>query len=86
MASTALADRQATAQEVRQHSRAIRRLVDKFGLSDARLRADGTVVVHSDEPGYRSILRLSAAATDVVGVYVHVIADDVVSADAIAGL
>jgi hypothetical protein len=86
MASTALADRQATAREVCEHARAIRKLVDKFGLSNARLRADGTVVVHSDEPGYRSILRLSAAATDVVGTYVHVISDDAVNASAIATL
>ena len=47
---------------------------------------DGTVVVHSDEPGYRSILRLSAAATEVVGTYVHVISDDTVDASAIASL
>jgi hypothetical protein len=86
MASTALADRQATAQEVREHARAIRKLVDKFSLSNARLRGDGTVVVHSDEPGYRSVLRLSAAATDVVGTYVHVISDDAVNASAIATL
>ena len=37
MASTALADRHATAQEVREHARAIRKLVDRFGLSNARL-------------------------------------------------
>jgi hypothetical protein len=53
MASTALADRHATAQEVREHARAIRKLVDRFGLSNARLRPDGTVVDHSDEAGYR---------------------------------
>jgi hypothetical protein len=86
MASTALADRHATAQEVREHARAIRKLVDRFGLSNARLRPDGTVVDHSDEAGYRSILRLSAAATEVVGTYVHVISDDTVDACAIASL
>ena len=86
MGSTALADRQATAQEVRKHVRAIRKLVHQFGLSNARLRSDGTIVVHTDEPGYRSILRLSSAATDVVGTYVHVIADDAADRDAIAAL
>lgn len=61
-------------------------LVRNFSLSNARLRSDGAVIVHTDEPGYRSILRLSAAATDVVGVYVHVIADDTIDPDALAAL
>lgn len=34
-----------------------------------------------DEPGYRSVLRLSTAASEIVGVYVHVITDDDVEAE-----
>jgi len=44
-------------------------------------RADGTVVVHSDEPGYRAVTRLSSALSELVGTYVHVITDDVPGAD-----
>ncbi len=35
------------------------------------------MVVHSEEAGYRSVTRLSAAASELVGAYVHVITDDV---------
>ncbi|MDA8392163.1 MAG: hypothetical protein M0Z87_05050 [Actinomycetota bacterium] len=46
-------------------------------MSDVRLRNDGTVVVHSTERGYRAVTRLSAAVSEIVGHYVHVITDDV---------
>ncbi len=49
----------------------------RLALTDVRVRSDGTVVVHSDEPGYRSVLRLSESASELVGTYVHVITDDV---------
>lgn len=45
-----------------------------------RLRSDGTLVVHSSGPGYRSVTRLAAAASDIVGTHVHVITDDVPAA------
>lgn len=67
----------ATAAEVGAHGRALRETAIHLGLSDVRLRDDGTVVVHSSEPGYRAVTRLSAAASEVVGRYVHVITDDV---------
>lgn len=38
---------------------------------------DGTLAVASDEPGYRLMFEFAAAASDAVGVYVHVITDDV---------
>lgn len=83
MASTALADHQATAEEVRTHADEIRDLTIGLDLKAPRLRDDGTVVVRSDEPGYRSVLRLSAAASEIVGAYVHVIADDACDDDAL---
>jgi len=72
-----VADRKATRKEVTAHREAIRDLARDLGLVDARLRSDGTVVVHSNESGYRAVIRLSAAASERVGHYVHVITDDV---------
>lgn len=86
MSRVAVSDRKATVAEVRAHAAAIRRLTAEFRLRRPRLRGDGTVVVHSDEPGYRSVMRLSAAASDVVGAYVHVITDDVPGAVTLADL
>jgi hypothetical protein len=74
---TTLVDRKATSEEVKSHAAALRQLTAGFGLSDPRLRDDGTVIVHSDETGYRAVNRLSAAASELVGIYVHVITDDV---------
>jgi hypothetical protein len=72
-----LVDRKATSDEVLACAAALRRLAAELGLSDPRIRGDGTVVVHSDEAGYRAVTRLSAAASGLVGTYVHVITDDV---------
>jgi hypothetical protein len=77
MSHSAVADRKATVDEVRPRAAAIRQFAADLGLSQVRLRNDGTIVVHSPEPGYRSVARLSAAATELVGAYVHVITDDV---------
>ena len=67
----------ASQDEVITHRAAIRALVRKLGLGNARVRSDGTVVVHSRESGYRATARLSAMASHVVGREVHVITDDV---------
>jgi hypothetical protein len=72
-----VADRRATAQEVRAQAAAIRRLAGEFGRGAPRVHDDSTVVVWSSEPGYRAANRLSAVASEVVGAYVHVITDDV---------
>lgn len=77
MSRSFVADRQATQDEVLPHAVAIRDLVVTTGLSRARIRDDGTLVVHSNEPGYRAVTRLSARATGLVGQCVHVITDDV---------
>jgi hypothetical protein len=70
-------DRKANADEVRRHAALIRRIATDLGLGPARIRGDGALVIHSDEPGYHGANRLSAAASAVVGAYVHVITDDV---------
>jgi hypothetical protein len=77
MANWTVVDRKATSREVASHADAIRQLAVKLGLSDPRLRSDGAMVVHSEEAGYRAVTRLSAAASELVGAYVHVITDDV---------
>ncbi len=80
MSDALAADRKATREEVLARAPAIRQTALEFGLPPLRLRDDGTVVMHSDEPGYRAANRLSAAASRVVGAYVHVITDDVAGA------
>ncbi len=77
MPHSTVVDRQATSDEVATHAAAIGRLAADLGLSGLRLRRDGTVIVHTEEVGYRAVTRLSAAASDLVGAYVHVITDDV---------
>lgn len=77
MTEAVVVDRKATGAEVRAHAAAIRRLPHELGLAPPRMRDDGTVVIHSSEPGYQTANRISAAASSVVGAYVHVITDDV---------
>jgi hypothetical protein len=77
MASVAVMAQKASRSEVLHHRQAIRNLIAAAGLTDPRLRDDGTIVVHTAEPGYHAVGRLSRMASDVVGRYVHVITDDV---------
>jgi hypothetical protein len=77
MARRIATDRKATAREVRAHAATLRELGERLGVAPVRLRDDGTVVVHSEEPGYGQVLRVSADASALVGTYVHVITDDV---------
>jgi hypothetical protein len=77
MSDAIAADRKATREEVLGRAEAIRRLALDLGLAGLRLRDDGTVIIHSDEPGYQVANRLSLAASRTVGAYVHVITDDV---------
>lgn len=77
MSDAVVADRKATSREVSAHAAAVRRLATGLGLGAPRVRDDGTLVIHSSDPGYRAANRLSAAASALVGAYVHVITDDV---------
>lgn len=77
MARATTTDRKASVDEVRKHADALRELAAEMGLAPARVRGDGTVVVHADEPGYRQALDISERASALVGSYVHVITDDV---------
>lgn len=81
MGSTALDDRKATLSEVKEHRATIREAAVALALGEPRVLGDGTIVVHSDEPGYRATNELSLRVTAVVGAYVHVITDDVSAAE-----
>lgn len=80
MANIAVDDR-ASAEQVRQHASEIRSAARDVGVSNVRLHDDGTLVVSSDEPGYRQVIELAGKAREIVGVYVHVITDDVPAAE-----
>jgi len=59
------------------HAAAIRHSASRLGLGGVCVRRDGALVVRSAERGYRSVTGLPAAASELVGTYVHVITDDV---------
>ncbi|QBI18326.1 hypothetical protein ER308_01225 [Egibacter rhizosphaerae] len=71
----------ATAEQVRAHADQLRAAAQAAGLSNVRIRDDGTLVVHSPDPGYRQIFDLADRAEDIVGCYVHVIGDNVPAAE-----
>lgn len=77
MSKATTSDRKASASEVRSHAQRVRQLAEEAGVSNPRLRRNGTVVVYSPHPGYREVVHLSQRLSDVVGCYVHVITDDV---------
>jgi len=73
--------RKASAAEVRTHAEHLHRVAEEVGVSDPRLREDGTVVVYSEQPGYRDVVALSQRLSELLGCYVHVITDDVPGAN-----
>lgn len=77
MSDAVAADRKATHEEVLAHADALRQLALALGLTGLRVREDGAVVIHSNEPGYQVANRLSLDASRAIGAYVHVITDDV---------
>jgi hypothetical protein len=80
MSEAMVSDRRATWSEVAARRAELRRRALACGLREPRLREDGSIIVHSPEPGYRSTGRFSAEASAVVGTYVHVVTDDVPAA------
>lgn len=86
MSHTTATDRVATRDEVVAQRHALRRLAEEHGLVDPRVSMTGTVVVHSGDPGYRTVRRFATAASDLVGAWVNVVTDDVPAAqvDAVA--
>lgn len=73
-------DRRATASEVTAKRVELRVLASQHRFGPVRLAADGMIVVHTDEPGYRDVARFAGEASRLVGAYVQVITDDVAAA------
>lgn len=81
MARVGIGERRAAHNEVADHRQELRAAVTEAGLERPRLAVDGTVIVHSAQPGYSAVIRFATAAAAVVGTYVHVITDDVPAAE-----
>jgi hypothetical protein len=73
---TTAADRVATRGEVLAHREALRSLAYAHGLTAPGLAASGTVVIHSDDPGYQGVRTFATKASELVGAWVNVITDD----------
>lgn len=80
MSNLATGDRTATRGEVLAARTVLRQLAMRHGLSEPRVDAAGTVIVHSDEPGYGPLMRYADAAAKAVGAWVTVITDDAAAA------
>lgn len=80
MSEAMVSDRRASWSEVAARRAELRRRALACGLREPRLREDGSIIVHSPEPGYRATGRFAAEAAAVVGTYVHVVTDDVAAA------
>lgn len=80
MSSTMMQDRSATRDEVIAHREQLRRLAREVGLTEPRVDVTGTIIAHSDAPGYGLIKQFATAASRLVGAWVNVITDDVSAA------
>lgn len=73
-------DRRATPSEIKAHRDDLKTLASASGVGPPRISSDGTLIVHSEDPGYRRISRFAGDASRLVGAYVLVITDDVPAA------
>lgn len=80
MLDLVIADRRATADEVTAKRVELRALALRHRFDAVHVAADGMVVVHTDQPGYRDLARFAGEASRLVGAYVQVITDDVPAA------
>ena len=76
MSNLTTGDRSATREEVLAARATLRQLAERYGLAQPHVGATGTVVVHSDDPGYGPLRRYALDAAKAVGVWVNVITDD----------
>lgn len=74
------ADRRATAGEVTAKRVELRALASRHRFDAINVAADGMIVVHTDDPGYRNVARFAGEASRLVGAYVQVITDNVAAA------
>lgn len=81
MSGTVLNDRLATRDEIVKLRGQLRELAASEKLSDVRVDATGTVIVHSEALGYGPLRRFATAASSRIGAWVNVITDDVPAAE-----
>jgi Protein of unknown function (DUF2442) len=76
--------RTATREEVLAARDELRRLAADHLLSRPRVDDDGAVVVTmpTDDPGYRTLKAYAAAAAEVAGIWINIVADDAQAASA----
>jgi len=74
-------DERASADQVRRYAEQIRAAARDTGVTDVRLLDNGTLVIHSDDKGYRDVIELGLRVDDIVGTYVHIITDDAPAAE-----
>lgn len=77
MTDTRSAERIATRPEIMAHAARLRHVLHDHGLTNPRVRADGVVIVHTDDHGYGALNHATLPCSDVVGVHVQLITDDV---------
>lgn len=80
MSELMTADRRATASEVTAKRGELRDLASRHRFDTIEVAADGMIVVHTNEPGYRDLARFAGGASRLVGAYVQVITDNVAAA------
>ena len=74
-------ERVATADQIRKSRSQLTQLAAGLQLSDLRMTNDGTLLLHVDrDPGYRPVIKLVAAATQLLGAVPRVVTDDAPSA------
>jgi hypothetical protein len=69
-------DRRATRREVLEHRQRLTEIASAAGFENLRVTADGALVVHPSDLGYRATVHFARQASDVVGAWVQTITDD----------
>lgn len=80
MSELMTADRRATAGDVAAKRAELRTLASRHRFDVVNVTANGMIVVHTDDPGYRGVARFAGEASRLVGAYVQVITDNVAAA------
>lgn len=81
MPSTTTSDLCATRDQVLAHRAQLRQMASEEGLSRLRVDVAGTVIAHTNAPGYGPLRRFATAASGLVGAWVNVVTDDVPAAE-----
>lgn len=69
-------ERTATRDEVIAEREGLHRILTAHGLTDPRVRADGSIIVHTDDGGYGPIIRATGEARELLGHHLKLVTDD----------